>query len=250
MGHLHYHVRDVDANKRFWTALGGQAIRVGETDVVKFPDVLVFLTRAESSGGTEGSILNHVAFRVRTLAAVQAAGLTVQPIAGFPGVASTMTPEGERIELFEDSATNLTFTQDRGYNDAAAGRHNRPLSTPIAFHHIHLYVPEDSVAAVKEWYVRVFGAIPGKRGQYEAVDLPGMNLNVAGPPRGAAQTKGRMLDHIGFEVTGLEAFCAKLASMNVKLDTPFTRGADGVSTASLTDPWGVSITLTEGLRRY
>jgi catechol 2,3-dioxygenase-like lactoylglutathione lyase family enzyme len=116
MGHLHYHVKDVEANKRFWTALGGQAIRIGETDVMKFPDVLVFLTRAESTGGTEGSVLNHVAFRVRTLAAVEAAGLKVQPTAGFPGVASTMTPEGERIELFEDSATNLTFTEDREFN--------------------------------------------------------------------------------------------------------------------------------------
>jgi catechol 2,3-dioxygenase-like lactoylglutathione lyase family enzyme len=250
MGHLHYHVRDVEANKRFWVALGGQAIRVGEADVIKFPDVLVFLTRAESSGGTEGSVLNHVAFRVRTLRAVEAAGLKVQPTAGFPGVASTMTPEGERIELFEDSATNLTFTPDQGLKDAAAERHNRPVSTPIAFHHIHLYVPEDSVAAVKDWYARMFGAVPGKRGQYEAVDLPGMNLNVAGPPRGAAPTKGRMLDHIGFEVTGLEAFCARLTSLGVKLDAPFTRGADGLSTATLTDPWGVSITLSEGLRRY
>ena len=33
MGHLHYHVRDVDANKRFWMALGGVPATIGTTDV-------------------------------------------------------------------------------------------------------------------------------------------------------------------------------------------------------------------------
>jgi hypothetical protein len=28
-----------------------------------------------------------------------------------------MTPEGERIELFENAATNLTFVQDAGFDD-------------------------------------------------------------------------------------------------------------------------------------
>jgi hypothetical protein len=57
-----------------------------------------------------------------------------------------------------------------------------------------------------------------------------------------------MLDHIGFEVTNLAAFCAKLESMGVKLDTPYRKNADGTAEASLTDPWGTSIELTEGLR--
>jgi catechol 2,3-dioxygenase-like lactoylglutathione lyase family enzyme len=250
MGHLHYHVRDVDANKRFWTALGGQAIKVGGTDVMKFPGVLVFLVSGSPTGGTDGSVLNHVAFRVPSLSKVEAAGLTVVPVAGFPGVASVMTPEGERVELFEDAAQNLTFTQDAGFNDAVAERHNRPVPTPIAFHHIHVYVPNDSVAEVKAWYVRMFGGTPGKRSQYDAVDLPGMNLNISGPPRGTAPTKGRMLDHIGLEITGLEAFCTRLASMGVKFDVPYSKNSAGFATAMLTDPWGVSIELTEGLRGF
>src|SRR5262245_35224089 len=101
MGHLHYHVHDVEANKRFWSALGGRPLRIGNTDVMQFPDVFVFLTRGDSSGGTEGSVVNHVAFRVPSLSTIEAAGLTVQRLAGFPGVASVMSPEGERIELFE-----------------------------------------------------------------------------------------------------------------------------------------------------
>jgi catechol 2,3-dioxygenase-like lactoylglutathione lyase family enzyme len=84
MGHLHYYVRDVEVNKRFWTLLGGQAIKVGATDVMKFPGVLVFLSSGPSSGGTDGSVLNHVAFRVPSLARVEAAGLTWYPWRDFP----------------------------------------------------------------------------------------------------------------------------------------------------------------------
>jgi len=250
MGHLHYHVTNVEVNKQFWLALGGEAIKVSGEDVIKFPGVLVFLNRSTSSGGAEGSVLNHVAFRVPSLSKVAAAGLTVIPVAGFPGVASVMTPDGERVELFEDSAQNLTFTQDAGYSEAIAERHNRPVGLPIAFHHIHVYVSESSVQEVKAWYVRTFGGTPGKRSQYDAVDFPGMNLNISSPPRGSAPTKGRMLDHIGFEITNLEEFCGRLASMGIKFEIPYARSSSGFASARFTDPWGVSVELTEGLRRF
>jgi len=252
MGHLHYRVKDVELNKRFWITLGGRSLKIDGTEVIKFPGVLVFLTAGESSGGTEGSVLNHVAFRVPKLAAVEAAGLRVQPTAGYPGVASVMTPEGERIELFEDAAPNLTFSQDGGNRDAAADRHNRPVGVPIAFHHIHVFVAEPEIPKVKAWYVQMFGGVPGKRSQYDAVDLPGMNLNISVPrgDGGTAPTRGRMLDHIGIEVKGLEAFCAKLASQGVKFDAPYSRNAAGFATATLTDPWGTTIELTEGLRVF
>jgi hypothetical protein len=58
------------------------------------------------------------------------------------------------------------------------------------------------------------------------------------------------LDHIGFEIAGLAAFCEKLTGMGITLDTPYSRGADGLATTGLTDPWGVSIALAEGLRGY
>jgi catechol 2,3-dioxygenase-like lactoylglutathione lyase family enzyme len=250
MGHLHYHVENVEANKQFWLTLGGEATRVSGEDVIKFAGVMVFLNKSASSGGTEGSVLNHVAFRVPSLAKVEAAGLKVVPVAGFPGVASVMTPDGERVELFEDAAKNLTFTPDAGFSDATAERHNRPVGVPIAFHHIHIYVPEGSVQEVKSWYVRMFGGIPGKRSQYDAVDFPGMNLNISSPPRGTAPTKGRMLDHIGFEITNLEAFCTRLASMGINFEVPYTSNPSGFSSARFTDPWGVTVELTEGLRRF
>ena len=128
MGHLHYHVRDVEANKQFWVSLGGTPVRIGTIEAIRFPDVFVVLTKAESSGGTAGSVVNHVAFRVRSFAAVEAAGLKVQLLTQYPGVGSVVSPEGERIELFDNTATNTTFTLDAGQTDAGADRHNHPVS--------------------------------------------------------------------------------------------------------------------------
>jgi hypothetical protein len=190
-----------------------------------------------------------VAFRVPSLATLEAAGLSVTRLAQFPGVASVRSPEEERIELFENAATNLTFTQDPGYRDTTAERHNRPLASPIAFHHVHLYLPSGQVSEAKAWYARMFGGVPGKRSNYDAVDLPGINLNFSEAPKPAVPTSGRMLDHIGFEVRGLEAFCQRLKSMGVIFDRPYGKDGSGIASAKFTDPWGTAIELTEGLAR-
>jgi catechol 2,3-dioxygenase-like lactoylglutathione lyase family enzyme len=159
-----------------------------------------------------------------------------------------VSPEGERIELFDETSENLVFTLDPGVSSAAAERHHRKMTLPIVVHHIHLYVPAGAEVQAKEWYARLFGGANGKRWHYEATDLPGINMNFSSAER-TAPTKGRMLDHIGFEITGLKAFCVKLEAAGVKLDTPYTTHADGIATAWLTDPWGTSIELTEGLRQ-
>ena len=250
MGHLHYVVRDVAANKAFWVALGGRSVLFnGTTEGIVFPDVVVLLRQGEPVGGTEGSVVNHVAFRVKSLAALENAGFDVEHAEQFPGVASVHTPEGERIELFDDElATNLGFTIDNGGTDAAAARHNRKLEVPIIAHHIHLNVPTDQVAAAKQWYATNFSGVAGKRWRYEAVDLPGININISGVDRAQAPTRGRMLDHIGFEVQNLEAFCRELEAHGIKLDRPYGTLPSGFGLAFLTDPWGTYIELTEGLR--
>jgi catechol 2,3-dioxygenase-like lactoylglutathione lyase family enzyme len=250
MGHLHYVVRDVAANKAFWVALGGKPILFnGTTEGALFPDVVVLLRQGESNGGTEGSVVNHVAFRVQSLAALERKGFKVEYNREYPGVASVYTPEGERIELFDDGlATNLGFTIDGGGNDEFAARHNRKIEVPIVAHHIHLNVPEDQVAAAKEWYAKYFGGVRGKRWRYEAVDLPGININISGVPSAKAPTRGRMLDHIGFEVQNLAAFCKRLEAAGIELDRPYSTLPSGFGLAFLTDPWGTYIELTEGLR--
>jgi catechol 2,3-dioxygenase-like lactoylglutathione lyase family enzyme len=250
MGHLHYVVRDVAANKAFWVALGGRPVLFnGTTEGIVFPDVVVLLRQGEPTGGTEGSVVNHVAFRVKSLEAIEDAGFKVELNEQYPGVASVHSPEGERVELFDDElATNLGFTFDDGRSDAEAERHNRKIDVPIIAHHVHLNVPTDQVAAAKEWYATHFGGVRGKRWRYEAVDLPGININISGVDAKQAPTRGRMLDHIGFEVKNLEAFCKALEAKGIKFDRPYGTLPSGFGLAFLTDPWGTYIELTEGLR--
>jgi catechol 2,3-dioxygenase-like lactoylglutathione lyase family enzyme len=254
MGHVHYNVRDVEAHKVFWTALGAEPVKFGATDVMKFPDILIFLTRTEAKGSTDGSVVSHVAFKVPdlgpVLAALEKAGQKVPPRKGPTADLNAQivqTPEGDAVELFNGNREIVRFIPDAGEGDPAAHRHNRPMTVPIATHHIHLYVPEGADEKARDWYVAMFGAIPGIRFRYKAADLPGMTMNFLGQPDRRAPTKGRTLDHIGFEIKGLEAFCKALEGKGVKFDVPFARGRDGLATAFLTDPWGTYIELTEGL---
>jgi catechol 2,3-dioxygenase-like lactoylglutathione lyase family enzyme len=243
-------VRDVAANKTFWVALGGRSVLFnGTTEGIVFPDVVVLLRQGEPTGGTQGSVVNHVAFRVKSVAAIEKAGFDVEYNEQYPGVASVHTPEGERIELFDDDlATNLGFTIDDGGTSAAAERHNRKLEVPIIAHHIHLNVPADQVGAAKEWYATHFGGVRGMRWRYDAVDLPGININISAVDARQAPTRGRMLDHIGFEVANLEAFCKQLEAKGIAFDRPYGTLPSGFGLAFLTDPWGTYIELTEGLR--
>jgi catechol 2,3-dioxygenase-like lactoylglutathione lyase family enzyme len=250
MGHLHYVVRDVAANKAFWVALGGKPILFnGTTEGALFPDVVVLLRQGEPSAPTEGSVVNHVAFRVKSIAAIEKAGFKVEYLAQIPGVASVHSPEGERVELFDDElATNLWFKVDGDGTDTFADRHNRNITVPIIAHHIHLNVPEGQVEVAQDWYAEHFGGVRGMRWRYDAVDLPGININISAVPAATAPTRGRMLDHIGFEVRNLEAFCRELEAKGIKFDRPYSTLPSGFGLAFLTDPWGTYIELTEGLR--
>jgi catechol 2,3-dioxygenase-like lactoylglutathione lyase family enzyme len=264
MGYLRFWVKDIDATRKFWLALGGRAPKLdvlndigggdlraqtASTNSIVFPDVIVMLSQGTPKG-SGGSVVNHVAFRVRTFAEVEARGFTVQRLQQFPGVGSITTPDGERIELFENAATNLTFTPDVGPVDPVAARHNRPMTGPIAFHHIHLNVPAEDVAAAKAWYARVFGGTPGKRSSYDAVDLPGVNINISAAPKALPGTAGQALDRIGFEVQDLKAFEERLKAMNLLGDVVFTLDRVGYGTRTLADPWGTAIQVTQGLAKW
>jgi lactoylglutathione lyase len=116
---------------------------------------------------------------------------------------------------------------------------------PIALHHIHFAGPP---AEMRDWYVKVFGAKPGTRGIYVTADLPGVDLSFSAAQAPVVGTRGRVLDHIGFEVKDLVAFCSKLEGMGIKIDRPPNKiPALNLTVAFITDPWGTSIELTEGL---
>src|SRR5215813_3255957 len=59
IGHLHVNASDVDAQVRFWTAVGGQLVQREKLTRIQFPGIYVLLRKQDSSGGTVGSTVNH-----------------------------------------------------------------------------------------------------------------------------------------------------------------------------------------------
>jgi catechol 2,3-dioxygenase-like lactoylglutathione lyase family enzyme len=227
MGHLHLAVKDVEGHRKFWTALSGTPVQNGTLQLIQFPGTFVMLRQAEPSGGTVGSTVNHVGFQVKSLKEWlpkwQAAGLKIETTAR-PTQLYLIGPDDVRVEITEDTS----------------------IDVPLKMHHVHFYVaaPLDAQA----WYAKTFGAVPGKRGQFDAADLPGVNLTFTRTETPTVATKGRSLDHIGFEVKNLEQMCKKLEASGIKLDRPFTRLPNSTTAiAFLTDPWGTYIELTENL---
>ena len=78
------------------------------------------------------------------------------------------------------------------------------------------------IPQMQAWYVRHFGAKPGMRNEALVADLPGTQLRFAKTATPTVTTKGRVLDHIGFDVKDLRSFLKKLEAAGVKIDRPFT----------------------------
>ena len=242
MGHHHVNATDIEAHKRFWgELLGGTLTKLGPIEVVKFPNVLIFLRQREPSGGNRGTTVNHIGFQVKelqpTIDKLKQAGvdiITRTELGAATGdiyrpnqntsLAFVLGPDEIKVELLE----------------------NDLQEEPIVNHHIHFYGPD--VPGTKAWYVKMFEAEPGMRGSFQAADVPGVNLTFSSSEQPVVGTQGRVLDHIGFEIKNLEAFCKKLEGMGVKFDRPFQRiDSLNLSIAFFTDPWGTYIELTEGL---
>jgi hypothetical protein len=107
--------------------------------------------------------------------------------------------------------------------------------------------------AMQQWYMKAFNATlrEGQTDFFIGADLPGVGymLNFFSwlPNEELVGTGGRAVDHVGFEVRGLEAFCAELERKGIALAQPY-RKSGNLAMAMLTDPWGTSLELTEGLR--
>jgi catechol 2,3-dioxygenase-like lactoylglutathione lyase family enzyme len=232
-GHWHMNSKDVEANKKIFVTLGGTWQKNGNFDIVKFPGVIVFLNQGPGTappvGGSVGTVVNHVGFLVPDVQAStakwKAAGITVEPGGnGRKDQAFVTTPDGLRVEILEDKAQTV----------------------PIKSHHVHFYVAEAEIPKIQAWYAKHFGAKPGMRGTNVAADIPGVNLSFTKSATPTVSTKGHTLDHIGFDVKGLEAFMKKLEADGVKIERPYNKNAQsGAALGFVSDPWGTLIELNE-----
>lgn len=253
-GHHHLNVTNAADHKRFWVdALGGVLTQVGtnKTEIVRFPNALLFMRAQKPSGGSKGSTVDHIAFSVTNLRQVvdriKAGGFRMVTASEAPpnipvkddigivegggpvsGIAYAMAPDDLKVELVEMKAQ----------------------SSPVVSHHVHFFGPQKEMHA---WYMKTFGAAAGTSANpaaFISATLPGLGMNFS-PAQGAtAGTQGRALDHIGFEVRDLEAFTKKLESQGIKMTVPYRQvPALGISIAFFTDPFGTYIELTEGLAK-
>jgi catechol 2,3-dioxygenase-like lactoylglutathione lyase family enzyme len=234
MGHWHLNSRDVEANKKIFLAMGGTDGGPGRLQRVIFPGVVINLNLGAAdappaTGGTVGSVVNHVGFIVQnvqeSVAKWKAAGVPVLPgNNGRLDQAYVVTPDGLRIEILENKSQNV----------------------PIRHEHVHFFLPQSAIADSQAWYAKIFGAKPSSRNNAPLDDIPGVQLRFNKADMAQAPTKGRILDHIGFDVTDLQGFIKKLEANGVKLDRPYTKNEQsGVALAFITDPWGTYIELNE-----
>jgi len=58
-------------------------------------------------------------------------------------------------------------------------------------------------------------------------------------------TRGRVLDHIGFDVKDHPAFVRKIQAEGIKLDEPVRANPNGNTITYITDPWGTRIEIIQ-----
>jgi catechol 2,3-dioxygenase-like lactoylglutathione lyase family enzyme len=248
-GHHHLNVTSIDEHKKFWVdTLGGTPIKVGTSEIIKFPNVLVFLRQQAPTGGSKGTTVNHVGFWVPSTRAM----VDKLKAAGYPIVTKAEVPPAQEVKddlaYIADQDTFVAFTMGPD-NMKVEIVEKKGQTIPITLHHIHFATQQ--VDAMKAWYVKTFNAKGGMRGAFQAADLPGVNLTYSASADPVVGTRGRTLDHIGFEVKDLEAFCKNLEAQGITLDRPYTKvAALNIAIAFFTDPFGTYIELTEGLDKF
>lgn len=235
-GHVHLNVADPVMHRALWIEhFGGDEFDRGIISGVKYPGMILVLSEREPTGGSQGTVMDHFGFKVRDIEPMvekwRAAGLQVQ--AEFTGAeghpnAYLVAPDGVRFELQEDPE----------------------MTEEVIGYHIHFFTPD--YRELMAWYVDVFGVEPFERGTIPTTaNAPGMNLSFGTASGPREPSRGRAIDHIGFEFDDLDAFVETLTAKGITLDSPVREVPSiGLKIAFLTDPSGVYIELTEGFDEY
>jgi catechol 2,3-dioxygenase-like lactoylglutathione lyase family enzyme len=252
-GHLHLNATPatIPLQKKFWAdALGGTLTTIGtqNLEIVKFPNILVFWRANQApTAGSKGSTADHVGFSVPSLPAA----LEKVRTNGFSVITRDEVPATEAVTdgFVTRGTTRLAFVM--GPDGAKVELvENAKQTEPIRLHHMHFFTHQNE--QMRAWYEKTFGAKPrAGGGAFISADLPGVTLNFTPVAAAVAPTTGRVYDHIGFEVKNLEEFTKQLEAQGTKLTVTYRKiPALDTAIAFVTDPWGTSIELSDGLARF
>lgn len=245
-GHHHLNVTDIPAHVKFFSeALGGTPITVAGRQMVKFPNVLVFLRQQKPTAGSKGSSVDHLGFGVPNLRVavdkIKASGYRMVTKEEAPAPPWEVTDD-----IGRQAGREVAIAFAMGPDDLKVEIVEvKTQAAPVALHHVHFAGPDNK--AMQEWYVKVFGGKPGAGGTFLSAALPGVALNFNQAAAGVAGTQGRVVDHVGFEIDRLPDFLKKLEGMGIKAVNVRDVPDLGASIAFISDPWGTYIELTEGL---
>lgn len=185
--HIHLNEPAAEASQWWETNIpGGRRITEAPNRIMYGSTRLMFLG-AQSSGGSQGSVIEHLGFSVpdldakmRELAAIGAK--VIEPVHDVKGLYKTAlieSPWGTQIQLVQD--TEL-----------------------LGLHHVQLRAPDPDAAYA--WLLDKFGGervrIKGQVDSVKYAGVPGFSMVYIIAARGAsAPSQGRAIDHIGWRST-------------------------------------------------
>jgi hypothetical protein len=250
-GHLHFVVPDPEVMTKAWVDMfGAVPTKAGTLTPLKISGIYVIVGGARGGRGgeppakalgTKGSVVDHI-------------GIEVKDYDGFK--AKAMAANMPWQEVTAGSQAFLTMPDDVIIEIMA----NKDLKAPTQFHHIHMAVADAKAGkAAQEWYIKEFGAGDGSRRNSPAamftigeVDfLAGRGARGGGePPPAPAGTKGRALDHIGFDVADEEGMFKHFMDDGVMVNMAARDMTQqiGLKIGFITDPNGAYIEVTQGLK--
>jgi catechol 2,3-dioxygenase-like lactoylglutathione lyase family enzyme len=185
----HIHLNEPAAEASVWWETnipGGRRITEAPNRIMYGAVRLMFLG-ARSSGGSLGSVIEHVGFsvadldaRMRELAAINTK--VIEPVKNVPGLYKTAlieSPWGTRIQLVQDPEL-------------------------LGLHHVQLRLPDTEAAY--SWLLDKFGGERTKiKGQVDSVKYAGTGgfttVYILAAKGESAPSQGRAIDHIGWRST-------------------------------------------------
>jgi len=232
-GHHIFRVKDVEVANTFWTALGAEPAALATIKLTKLPGVLLFISGPRGNApatalpGNHGTTVEFLTFKVKDLTASlakwKAAG--IEPLKEYKET-TLLGPDDIQVRITEDAS----------------------LTTPIAADGLIMSVA--NAADVSAWYAKWFGAKIGRSGNDTIGDIPGARIVFRETKDTIAPMRGHSLGLLGFEVTDIEGFVKRYQEAGGKFDGAGTIAraqAANLAVIQLTDPWGTSIEVSQGL---